>query len=193
MIKSELRATVSSGLTRPPTSTGMLPNFAKSNSSFGVFGGNQLAPIDTAATTKMIHGKKRFMRLLSVADAKIRRDENQIAQEDPRPGRGGETGGVHHLANSPGSFWVGPGLIKCFAAIAKRMIHVNQHVTVHRSVRVDQCNFAREIFRYFCTGILVVRKLLQCHAIWFVVARWPHRNHPRATAAGKCLRRAERI
>ena len=84
MIKSELRPTVSSGLTRPPTSTGILPNFAKSNSSFAGFVGNQLAAIDPAATTKMIQGKKRFMRLRSVFVVKIPPNENQIAQGDQR-------------------------------------------------------------------------------------------------------------
>src|SRR5438045_9421963 len=84
MIKSELRPTVSSGLTRPPTSTGILPNFAKSNSSCAGFVGNQLAAIDPVARTKMIQGKKRFMRLRSVVVVKTRPDENQIAQGDQR-------------------------------------------------------------------------------------------------------------
>ena len=84
MIKSELRATVSSGLTRPPTSTGISPNLLKSKSSFAVFGGIQLAAIDAAAIARMIHGKKRFMRLPSGVVAKIPRDGNQIAQADRR-------------------------------------------------------------------------------------------------------------
>ena len=82
MIKSELRATVSSGLIRPPTSTGISPNLLKSKSSFAVFGGNQLAAMQAAATAKMIHGRKRFMRLPSAVVVKILRDENQIAQAD---------------------------------------------------------------------------------------------------------------
>src|SRR4029077_6418700 len=82
MIKSEFRATVSSGLIRPPTSTGISPNLLKSKSSFGVFGGNQLTAMQAAATAKMIQGRKRFMRLPSGVVAKILRDENQIAQAD---------------------------------------------------------------------------------------------------------------
>src|SRR5438045_5941500 len=82
MIKSELRATVSSGLIRPPTSTAILPNLLKSKSSFAVCGGNQLAAMQAAATAKMIHGRKRFKRLLSDVVGKILRDESQIAQAD---------------------------------------------------------------------------------------------------------------
>src|SRR6516225_9661705 len=63
MIRSELRATVSSGLTLPPTSTGISPNLLKSKSSFAVLGRNQLGAINTAAKARMIQGKKHFMRL----------------------------------------------------------------------------------------------------------------------------------
>src|SRR5581483_5766335 len=80
MIRSELRATVSSGFRRPPTSTGILPNFVRSRSPFAVLGGNQLTAIHAAATTKMTHGKKRFMRWRSFVAVQTRRDENQIAQ-----------------------------------------------------------------------------------------------------------------
>ena len=61
MIKSELRPTVSSGLMRPPTSTGIWPNFVKSKSFFAVLGAIQFVAIDTTATAKMIKGTKRFM------------------------------------------------------------------------------------------------------------------------------------
>src|SRR5436190_5099918 len=84
MIKSELRATVSSGLTRPPTSTGIFPKPLKSKSFAAVLGGTQLGKIKAAATGRMIHGKKRFMPLPSVVVAKIRRDESQIAPADLR-------------------------------------------------------------------------------------------------------------
>src|SRR5947208_16899904 len=84
MIKSELRATVSSGLTRPPTSTGIFPNVVRSKSSFAVLGGSQLRAIEPAASAKIIQGKDRFMRLRSFVVAKIRRDENQIAPADRR-------------------------------------------------------------------------------------------------------------
>src|SRR5262245_11219922 len=82
MIKSELRATVSSGFIRPPTSTGIWPKLLKSKSSFAVFGGNQLAAMQAAATPKMIHGRKRFMRLPSAVVGKTLRDEIQIALAD---------------------------------------------------------------------------------------------------------------
>src|SRR4030095_6373136 len=81
MIKSELRATVSSGFIRPPTSTGISPNLLKSKSSLCVFGGNQLGTMNAAATPKRIPGRKRFMRLPSGV-AKILRDETQIAAAD---------------------------------------------------------------------------------------------------------------
>src|SRR5437762_12182573 len=84
MIKSELRATVSSGLTRPPTSTGIFPNVIRSKSSLAVLGGSQLRAIEPAAIAKIIQGKDRFIRLRSFVVAKIRRDENQIAPADRR-------------------------------------------------------------------------------------------------------------
>src|SRR5437588_2918789 len=84
MIKSELRATVSSGLTRPPTSTGIFPKPLKSKSFAAVLGGTQLGKINAAATARMIHGRKRFMPLPPVVVAKIRRDESQIARGDRR-------------------------------------------------------------------------------------------------------------
>ena len=44
MMRSELRATVSSGLTRPPTSTGILPNVGEIDVVTGAaFGGSQLS------------------------------------------------------------------------------------------------------------------------------------------------------
>src|SRR4051794_1996286 len=84
MISSELRATVSSGLTRPPTSTGIFPSPLKSKSRVAVLDGSQLGAINIAATARMIHGRKLFMPLPSVVVVKSRRDENQIGQGDRR-------------------------------------------------------------------------------------------------------------
>src|SRR5947208_16083445 len=82
MVESQFRAAVASGLIRPPPSTELSPNLLKSKSLFAVFGGNQLAAMQAAATAKMIHGRKRFMRVPSAVVVKILRDENQIAQAD---------------------------------------------------------------------------------------------------------------
>ena len=49
---------------------------------------------------------------------------------------------VHDLQNRRGIVWLKSGLIKCFAAIAERMIHVNQNVAAHRAFRIDQGDFA---------------------------------------------------
>jgi hypothetical protein len=49
---------------------------------------------------------------------------------------------VHDLQNRRGIVWLKTGLIKCFAAIPERMIHVNQNVAVHGTFRINQSDFA---------------------------------------------------
>src|SRR5262249_29207022 len=84
MIRSELRATVSSGLTRPPTRTGSFPNFARSTSFFATFGGIQFPPIQPAITSKMIQGVNRFMPSRPSVFSRSRRDEFRIGQANRR-------------------------------------------------------------------------------------------------------------
>src|SRR6266542_5862021 len=77
MMRSELRATVSSGLTRPPTSTGIFPNFARSTFSLVFFGGRKLAAIQSKAKPKTIAGMKRFMRAQFFSAVKNQRDDSR--------------------------------------------------------------------------------------------------------------------
>src|SRR5580692_10854097 len=84
MMSSELRATVSSGLTRPPTSTGNFPNFTRSTSSFATLGGIQFPPIQPAITIRTIHGTKRFIPPLRSVFWQSRPNEFQIEQAIPR-------------------------------------------------------------------------------------------------------------
>ena len=60
MIRSELRATVSSGLTRPPTSTGIFPNFDKIEIVGRGFGGSQLVTIQSSGENENDCRKKTF-------------------------------------------------------------------------------------------------------------------------------------
>src|SRR4029453_18658058 len=85
-MRSELRATVSTGFTRPPTCTGIFPNRTKSTSSLGGLGGNKLAatqstPKETASTGKNVF--KRFP--FPAAAAQKRRGDNRIEESTPPP------------------------------------------------------------------------------------------------------------
>src|SRR5436853_631443 len=80
MINNELRATVSSGFTRPPTKTGIFPNLERSTSSFATLGGIQLPAIQNATTAKMIQGMNRFMSRPFSVYARNRPDGIQIAR-----------------------------------------------------------------------------------------------------------------
>ena len=100
---------------------------------------------------------------------------------------------VDHLQNRGRIVRLKSGLIKSFAAITQRMIHVNQDIAIHGTFRIDQRHFAREIFRDLRPGVVLVGEFLERDAVWFVVAHDAKRDHPCPTGAGKCLRRAERI
>src|SRR5215469_5432809 len=62
-----------------------------------------------------------------------------------------------------------PRLVKGFAPIAQRMIHVNQHVAVHFAFGIGQGNETGKVFRNFGAGVTLVRELLQGDAVWLVV------------------------
>src|SRR5689334_15292371 len=84
MIKRELRATVSSGLARPPTNTGSFPNFAKLKSFRAILGGIQFPAIHAAITNKTIKGMNRFTLSRSFSGGQNRPSENQIATANRR-------------------------------------------------------------------------------------------------------------
>src|ERR1041385_2635339 len=84
MMRSELRATVSIGLMRPPTSTGIFPKVMRSAPSRWIFGGAKLATTQPTARTKASHGRKRFMREQRAAGGRTRAGDNQIAPANRR-------------------------------------------------------------------------------------------------------------
>ena len=61
MMSSALRATVSNGFKRPVESTGISPNFLKSNAPGAAFGIRKLDAIETMVRIMTIQGKKRFI------------------------------------------------------------------------------------------------------------------------------------
>src|SRR4029450_90084 len=86
MIRSELRATVSSGFTRPPTCTGIFPNRTKSTSPLGGLDGNKLEATQSMPKETGSMGKNRFMQLpLPAAAAQNRRGDNRIEESTPEP------------------------------------------------------------------------------------------------------------
>src|ERR1044072_6485450 len=77
-INSELRATVSIGLMRPPTSTGSFPNSTRAACAGGDFDGPKLAPTQRAPRTKAINGRNRYIRTRAGCGGQILPDDNQI-------------------------------------------------------------------------------------------------------------------
>src|SRR4029077_71989 len=82
-------------------------------------------------------------------------------------------------------------LVKCFAAITQRMIHINEHVAISRSFGVNESNAAWGIFRYFGTCLPLMRKCLQGDTVRLIVACRPHDQLPGSVHPRKCLRSAQ--
>ena len=83
------------------------------------------------------------------------------------------------------------GLVKCFAAITQRMIHIDQNIAIHRTLRINQRHAAGKILGNLRAGVSLVRELLQRDAVRFVIARRTQRDLPGPARARKCLRRTE--
>src|SRR4029453_14621337 len=85
-MRSELRATVSTGFTRPPTCTGIFPNRTKSSSSLGGLGGNKLAATQSTPKKNQNTEKNLFKQFPSpAAGVQNRRGDNRIEKSTPPP------------------------------------------------------------------------------------------------------------
>src|SRR5262249_12713771 len=78
-------------------------------------------------------------------------------------------------------------LVKGFAPITQRMIHINQHIAVHCVFGIDEGNATGKVFRDFGAGVTLVREFLQGKVVWFVITHRPERDHPITAIARKCL------
>src|SRR4029077_18955763 len=74
-------------------------------------------------------------------------------------------------------------LVKGFASITQRMIHVNQHIAVHYAFGIDQGNATGKVFWDFGAGVTLVREFLQGNTVRFVVTHRPERDRPIAAIA----------
>ena len=96
-------------------------------------------------------GKKRFMPVLcrrAKADQMISELNEQSRGDDhARHVRREETRIMHDLQDRCGVILLKPGLIKCFAAITQRMIHIDKNLAIYRSLRIDQRDAAGEVLR----------------------------------------------
>src|SRR5205807_4517886 len=94
---------------------------------------------------------------------------------------------VHNLQNSCGVVLLKAGLIKGVTAITERMIHIDEHVAIHRSFGIDEGDFARKIFRNLSPYVTLMREYLQRDTVGLVITRRAHRDHPLPAATRKSL------
>ena len=109
--------------------------------------------------------------------------EQSGCDNNARSVRGDEARVMNDLQNGSLIVLLKTRLVKGFAPITQRMIHVNQHVAVHYAFGIDQGNATGKVFRDFGAGVTLVREFLQGNAVRFVVTLGPERDHPIAAIA----------
>src|SRR5438067_8398166 len=203
MRSSELRATESMGLTRPPSSTGTRPSRSRSNAR--VFAGGRSAVAASAmAMNAADQGVSFEMRISCLqgggltARGRPAQAEREVHEQSRRHqharGVGQEPPGVlHHLQDGEGVVLAEARLVERLAGVPERLIHVDEDVARLSGRRAREVDQAGEVLRDVGSGVDVVLEPLQGHGEGQVFPAAPERERIGAPLVDERLRRAERI
>src|SRR5438067_12245238 len=171
-MSSELRASESNGLIRPPSRIGRRPNSPTSKPRAGRPGKSE-APARAIASPKTAQGRtfplvisgqtshRRPAPAQGAAEGKREVQKEATAYEDAGDVGNQPAGILHHLQDRELDSVPETRLVESIAGVPQRLVHRDQHVAFLALRRIGKVHETGEILRDVGARIQIVRELLE--------------------------------